>query len=165
MQTIEDVRRDRLALLEKEAGSQANLSKIIEKSPAQISQWKNASQTTSGRKRAMHSDTAREIEEKVGKPRGWMDTPLSYGEATPAVITIDAALDTMMVAIDELPLDQREQVSKALAVLALAPDSANTRAQVLSALKNPDNSPTNGHAKEPDNIKSSPRQAKSGTSG
>ena len=75
MQTIEETRRSRLALLEVEAGSQTALAESIGKSPAQVSQWKNASVSTSGRERAMSSDIAREIEHKRGKPRGWMDQP------------------------------------------------------------------------------------------
>ena len=77
MQTIEEVRRARLALLEAEAGSQAKLADLLDKSPAQLSQWKNASPTSTGRGRAMSSDVARDIEITLEKPRGWMDTPLA----------------------------------------------------------------------------------------
>ena len=81
MQTIEEVRRARLAMLEKEYGGQAALAEHLGKSPAQLSQWRNASITASGRGWAMSSDAAREIEEKTGKPRGWMDTPIGFHEA------------------------------------------------------------------------------------
>lgn len=74
MQTIEEIRRARLALLESEAGSQTKLADLLGKSPAQLSQWKNASTSSTGRERAMSSDAARSIEAKMGKPRGWMDT-------------------------------------------------------------------------------------------
>ena len=83
MQTIEEVRRARLAILESEAGSQTKLADLLGKSPAQLSQWKNASTSSTGRERAMSSDAARSIEEKMGKPRGWMDTPLTYAEMHP----------------------------------------------------------------------------------
>ena len=43
MQPVETTRRQRLALLIQEAGTQSALSEKIEKSPAQISQWLNAS--------------------------------------------------------------------------------------------------------------------------
>lgn len=80
MQTIEEIRRARLALLETEAGSQSELASVIEKAPAQISQWKNASRTATGRGRAMSSDIARDIERACNKPRGWMDQPLDVEE-------------------------------------------------------------------------------------
>lgn len=83
MQTIEEVRRARLVMLEHEFGGQAALAEKIGKSPAQISQWKNASVSANGRERAMSSDSARELEEKTGKPRGWMDAPLIYTELHP----------------------------------------------------------------------------------
>lgn len=83
MQTIEEVRRARLVMLENEFGGQTALAERIGKAPAQISQWKNASRSASGRQRAMSSDVAREIEEKTGKPRGWMDTAPTYAELHP----------------------------------------------------------------------------------
>ena len=77
MKTIEETRRDRLAMLEQEFGSQVHLAELIGKSPVQISQWKNASKYSgSEKRRAMDSGTARLIEDKTGKPRGWMDQPL-----------------------------------------------------------------------------------------
>lgn len=84
MHTVDEVRRMRLVMLERECGSQATLAERIGKAPPQISQWKNASPSSStGRGRAMSSDVAREIEEKMGKPRGWMDTPPSYADLHP----------------------------------------------------------------------------------
>lgn len=79
MQPIDQIYRDRLRrLVEQEAGgSQAKLAGLIGKSPAQISQWLNASKDSkTGKPRAMDRSTAREIERKLGKPEGWMDRPL-----------------------------------------------------------------------------------------
>lgn len=76
MQPIDVTRREKLALLIKEAGSQAALSEIIGKAPAQISQWLNASvNSKTGKPRVMSNAIAREIELKTGKPGGWMDAP------------------------------------------------------------------------------------------
>lgn len=76
MQPIEVTRRENLALLIKEAGSQAALSEIIGKAPAQISQWLNASvNSQTGKPRVMSNAIAREIEIKTSKPDGWMDVP------------------------------------------------------------------------------------------
>ena len=43
MKTIEETYRERLQMLIEEHGSQTELGKLIDKSPAQISQWINAS--------------------------------------------------------------------------------------------------------------------------
>lgn len=74
MQPVDQTRRERLAQLIKDAGSQAALSEIIGKAPAQISQWVNASvNSKTGKPRMMSNDVAREIEKKTSKPAGWMD--------------------------------------------------------------------------------------------
>lgn len=66
-------------MLISEAGSQAVLSEKIEKAPAQISQWLNASiNSKTGKPRAMSNAIARELEKKMGKPTGWMDMPEAY---------------------------------------------------------------------------------------
>jgi transcriptional regulator with XRE-family HTH domain len=87
VETTENINRGRLALLIKEAGSQAKLAERIGKAPAQISQWLNASKDSkTGKPRAMDRDTRRELERKCGKPEGWMDQPLPPGEnRAPAV--------------------------------------------------------------------------------
>lgn len=117
MQTIEEVRRARLAMLETEAGTQAKLAEILGKSPAQLSQWKNASPSVTGRERAMSSDVAREIEEKTSKPRGWMDTPLTYSE----IHKNDRIAHAMKVmeAMSPSQLDQAVRVLDTLAEPAL----------------------------------------------
>lgn len=77
MDTIDAIHRHRLALLIKEAGSQAKLSAQTGKSAAQISQWLNASKDSkTGKPRAMDRSTAREFERACNKPEGWMDQPL-----------------------------------------------------------------------------------------
>lgn len=67
MDTIEETRRKRLALLLEEYGSMTKLADIIDPiSDSQISQWENASPNSkSGRPRSMNSDSARFIEEKT----------------------------------------------------------------------------------------------------
>jgi len=83
METIEAINRGRLALLIKEAGSQAKLADITKKSAAQISQWLNASKDSkTGKPRSMDASTRRELEAKCGKPTGWMDQPLPAGANT-----------------------------------------------------------------------------------
>jgi phage repressor protein C with HTH and peptisase S24 domain len=74
---IEEIYRARLKMLAAEAGSQSALAAMLDKSPAQVSQWINASKDSrTGKPRAMDRSTAREIEKKCGKPDGWMDQPV-----------------------------------------------------------------------------------------
>lgn len=97
MQRIEEIYRGRLALLIHTFGKgrQSALSRLIDKSPAQISQWVNASRDSkSGQPRAMDRTTAREIEVKLGLSNGWMDQPVTDEElaqvgqtALPPVVT------------------------------------------------------------------------------
>lgn len=74
MQPIEETRRQRLAELIREYGTQTALSEAIGKAPAQISQWINASlNSKTGKPRVMSNAVAREIEALTKKPVGWMD--------------------------------------------------------------------------------------------
>ena len=71
-------------MLSKEYGGQTELSKRIDKSPAQISQWINGSaDSKTGKARSMKSDTAREIEVALKLPRGWFDQPVESENTTP----------------------------------------------------------------------------------
>ena len=84
MKTIEETYRERLLMLSKEYGGQTELSKRIDKSPAQISQWINGSaDSKTGKARSMKSDTAREIEIALKLPRGWFDQPVESAHTTP----------------------------------------------------------------------------------
>lgn len=83
METVEENRRQRLWLLEKEFGSQVALAERIQKSPSQVSQWKNASKySDSDKRRVMDRTTARHIEKMTGKPLGWMDQPIGTNQET-----------------------------------------------------------------------------------
>jgi hypothetical protein len=74
MQTVDQIRRQRLAELVKQSGGVAALASRIEKSAAQLSQWLNASpDSKTGRPRGMRSESCRQIERKCGYPPGWMD--------------------------------------------------------------------------------------------
>lgn len=77
MKTVDEIRHDRLLMLRDEYGSTAELSRVVEKSYSQVSQWVNRSiSTRNGQPRTMNSETAREFEIKTNKPRGWMDQPI-----------------------------------------------------------------------------------------
>jgi hypothetical protein len=81
VELIEEIRRARLLLLIEECGTIAALAQKLDRQPAQVSQWKNASIDNKSQKpRSMKSETARWIEQKTGKPVGWMDQPIKQGQ-------------------------------------------------------------------------------------
>ena len=64
-------------MLVNEIGSVNGLAARIGKSPTQVSQWMNGSiDSRSGKPRALSRQSARQIEDALGKPDGWMDQPL-----------------------------------------------------------------------------------------
>jgi phage repressor protein C with HTH and peptisase S24 domain len=74
MLPVDDIRLANLASLIDRHGGQRQLAERLDKAPAQISQWMTrAPNSKTGKPRAMRSDTAREIEERLELPRGWMD--------------------------------------------------------------------------------------------
>lgn len=82
--TIEETYRKRLKMLTDEYGGQKKLSEVIEKSPAQISQWiKAAPDSKTGKPRSLKSETAREIEKRTNKPIGWFDQPVDSDSSLP----------------------------------------------------------------------------------
>ena len=74
MKPIELVRRDNLRQICNELGGQARLSERIDKSPSQISQWLTASKMASGKPRSISSESAREIEQRLGLDEFWLDS-------------------------------------------------------------------------------------------
>ncbi|CUJ98114.1 MULTISPECIES: hypothetical protein [Achromobacter] len=71
---IDDIRRANLALLVKEAGGVGRLAERLERDQSQVSQWLNASKNSAtGTPRGMRGATCRFIEQKMGKPEGWLD--------------------------------------------------------------------------------------------
>lgn len=83
VQTIAETRRQRLQMLIDEFGSLAALNDRLERArtDATLSQIKNRSpHHKTGKPRSMGDDLAREIETRLGKPEGWMDTPPGLSE-------------------------------------------------------------------------------------
>lgn len=89
MKTVEETRRDRLQLLVKQHGGDrdgmANLCEALgmaRNNTAGLTRILNANvrHERDGEVYEMGSKKAREIEQKLGLPVGWMDTPLSLAE-------------------------------------------------------------------------------------
>lgn len=76
MTTIDSIHKANLQLLAKEFGGVAIVAAKIGRSSSQYSQWMNGSENSgTGKPRGMRPASARHIEQALGKPLGWMDTP------------------------------------------------------------------------------------------
>lgn len=72
--TIEEIRRANLKALLAGFRPERKFADLIERSQTQVTQWKNASpDSKTGKPRQLSSEICRLIEEKCGKPEGWMD--------------------------------------------------------------------------------------------
>lgn len=97
MNTIEETRLLRLKMLRDELGSVAEIAKRTGISYAQISQWINESpDSKTGKIRNMRSESARLIENKLGKEQGWFDQPIN-NEA------IDKKMGALLKLVKPLP--------------------------------------------------------------
>lgn len=82
MKDIDQIRRDNLKALEAEHGGPAAAAATLGMSHSQFSNLRDgAKDSKTGRPRGMRTATARNIEERAGKPLGWLDTDHSDTEA------------------------------------------------------------------------------------
>lgn len=100
MKTVEEVRRERLALLRKEAGSLVALNEKLglNSRDATLSQILNeAKNSRTGTPKQMGSKLARQLEAACGKDVGWMDTDpaLLDGGFWPEVAELAAAINAL----------------------------------------------------------------------
>lgn len=74
MRDIDQIRRDNMLAIEREIGG---ATAAAERSGMSQAQWTNlrsgAVDSKTGKRRGMRKETARRIEESVGKPPGWLD--------------------------------------------------------------------------------------------
>jgi hypothetical protein len=101
MKTIEEIRHARLLqLLElPQFPTIQSLANAIDRSHAQLSQWKNKSKRSTGGFAVIDSASARHIETQLGLPVGWMD---NAPEAVPAGLDPEAASFALrFAALDE----------------------------------------------------------------
>ena len=82
MQTASETRRQRLEILRLRYGSMANLNEAIgwPRTDGQLNLFKNKSVRANGAIHQMGDKIAREIEQALNLPPGWMDTPPTYKE-------------------------------------------------------------------------------------
>lgn len=76
MDIIGDIRHRNLLDLVNRAGGPGKFAELIQKDPAQISQWINRSpDSKTGNPRQVGDKSARHIEKMARLPKGWMDAP------------------------------------------------------------------------------------------
>jgi hypothetical protein len=124
MQTIHETRRQRLAMLKREFGKWSKLNKELgwEVTSARLSQILSGTiRSDRGTPYVMGDETAREIEQKLGKPSGWMDTPPTYaelhGESSPR--------DQLLAVMEQLPPDQYATATRLLTALTEHDEAKN----------------------------------------
>jgi phage repressor protein C with HTH and peptisase S24 domain len=144
MQKIEEIYRSRLKMLVEEVGTQRALADIIHKSPAQISQWLNASpDSRTGKPRSMDRNTAREIERLFPKPDGWMDQALpaaadESGESLATYVPGAAQLEVPLLANSGSMGFGSEQIDEEVVIgrLTVSPEWASRTLKPLTQLQN-----------------------------
>lgn len=124
MQTIDEIRRDRLELLIQKHGSIAALNELLgyERTDSRLSQIRTQAKRSSGGKpRAMGDDTARYIEDKLQLPRGWMDTNAEMERRAADQRTVE-----ILEMLNRLPAWQVDQVASIVRAFAAEPPPGNT---------------------------------------
>jgi hypothetical protein len=125
MQTVQDTRRQRLAMLKKKHGKWSDINQALgwEKTNARLSQIMSGTMRSDrGTPYTMGDDTAREIEQKLGLPAGWMDTPPSYSDIHGQDDPISKAVD-LMAAMEP---EARYQALRLLGAIAQPPQANGT---------------------------------------
>lgn len=82
MQDVSTVRRINLSVLMDQFERQSDFARQLETSPSHLSQMKKGN-------RNIGNELARKIEERMGKPRGWMDSPQGWSKE---LVNTDAVL-------------------------------------------------------------------------
>jgi len=85
MKTIEEIRLDNLRTLCSQFKSQRQFAIHLDRTPAQVNNWLKE---TPGK--SIVSAAAREIEEKCGKPRGWLDN--DHSRSTTETMSYESAM-------------------------------------------------------------------------
>jgi hypothetical protein len=125
MQTIAETRRARLEeLIAKHAGVLANLNEALgyERNDTRLARIRNANARTDrpGKIFQMGDPQAREIEDKLNLPRGWMDTPPGYADLS------DQRISHVLRVMEAMPDWQRDQAVKIVDTIAQPPRENGT---------------------------------------
>jgi SOS-response transcriptional repressor LexA len=81
MESVDQIRKARLAMLVAEFGGVTSIASAIKRSPSQVSQWLNSSPDSRTQKpRTISNASARYIEQQCLLKHGWMDHPIDGSE-------------------------------------------------------------------------------------
>lgn len=119
MQTIDEIRRDRLELLIREHGSIAALNELLgfERTDSTLSQIRTqAKHSKTKRPRVMGDELARRIEERLHLERGWMDTSAELERRASDQRTVE-----ILDMLNRLPAWQVDQVASIVRAFAATP--------------------------------------------
>lgn len=105
MQTVQETRRQRLGLLKEKYGRWVDVNAALgwESTNARLSQIHSGTlRSDRGTPYTMGDETAREIEQKLALPVGWMDTPPSYAELSSGNAPLDRIAELFAVMEPEM---------------------------------------------------------------
>ena len=96
VETVREIRRANLMLLERVLGSLQAVATLVGKSHSQLSQIKSANEhSTTGKPRGMGDKVAAHFVEALRVPAGWMDSPRSEADVREALRNLKGALDSV----------------------------------------------------------------------
>lgn len=124
MQTVQETRRQRVGILKKKYVRWSILNAALgwEKTNTRLSQIHNGTlRSDRGTPFVMGDDTAREIEQKLDLPEGWMDTPPSLAEQFGHSEPLDKMAELMAVMEPEM----QYKVVRMVAALSQPADGTN----------------------------------------
>ncbi|WP_192429496.1 hypothetical protein ACN9MJ_13625 [Acidovorax facilis] len=124
MQTVQETRRQRLGLLKEKYGRWVDLNAALnwESTNARLSQIHSGTlRSDRGTPYTMGDDTAREIEQKLNLPLGWMDTPPSAADT----YGTNAPLERMAALFAVMEPEMQYKVVRMVAALNEQADGTN----------------------------------------
>jgi hypothetical protein len=125
MQTVQETRRQRVGILKAKHKSWATLNAMLdwERTNTRLSQIHSGTlRSDRGTPYTMGDDTAREIEQKLGLPSGWMDTPPTYAELRGE----DDPIGKAVLVLEAMEPEARYQALRLLDALAQPPRANGT---------------------------------------
>jgi hypothetical protein len=142
MPTVDLIRHANLLLLVERAGTQRALAESIDKSPAQVSQWIGRKPDAQGNPRNISGKSARDIEQRLSLPPGWMDQDHRDvpGEAVPAIRdapTIEGLMNELGPRLKKAPPHIRELVGQSLLKYSTNPEDGESIARAIRSLLEP----------------------------
>lgn len=129
MQTVQDTRRQRVGILKTKYVKWSALNEALgwERTNTRLSQIHSGTlRSDRGTPYTMGDETAREIEQKLNLPAGWMDTPPTYAELHGEEPDALTQAHTLLMAMEK---DTQYQALRLLTALAEPPKANATSGQ------------------------------------